>query len=120
MTAHWVSKLLDRRWQIDVLTGLHNEYLYDRSPYSALNSLNELQYGGEPLGPRARLRLPADRTTNFQPCPVSPYYKAGGFGEVDRVHCLPLVGRGQVDPHHRGRRPQRAEVRLAPGDRHLT
>ena len=49
VSAHWVSKLLERRWQIDVLAGMHNEYFYDRSPNSALNNLNEVQYGGANL-----------------------------------------------------------------------
>ena len=49
LTAHWVSKLYERRWQIDVLAGMHYEYFYDRSPYDSLNSQNELQYSGANL-----------------------------------------------------------------------
>ena len=88
VSAHWVSKLLDRRWQIDVLAGLHNEYLYGRSPNPALNNLNEVQYGGANLwdlehasGCQPTAMNAAD---NFQPCPVSPFYQAGGFGEIDK------------------------------------
>ena len=63
---------------------MHNEYFYDRSPYGDLNSLNELQYGGgQPLGPGARHGC-APTADGFQPCPVSPYYQAGGFGEIDK------------------------------------
>ena len=88
VVAHWVSKLYDRRWQLDILAGMHNEYLYDRSPYSALNSQNEVQYGGANLwdlehatGCQPTAMNTAD---NFQPCPVNPFYQAGGFGEVDK------------------------------------
>ena len=88
VVAHWVSKLLDRRWQLDVLAGMHNEYLYGRSPYSALNSQNEVQYGGANLwdlehapGCQPSAMNTAD---NFQPCPVSPFYQSGGFGEIDK------------------------------------
>ena len=62
VSVHWVSKLLERRWQIDVLAGMHNEYLYGRSPNPALNNLNEVQYGGANLWdlgtPRAASRPP--------------------------------------------------------------
>ncbi len=88
VVAHWVSKLYDRRWQLDILAGMHNEYLYDRSPYSALNNQNEVQYGGANLwdlehatGCQPTAMNLAD---NFQPCPVSPFYQAGGFGEIDK------------------------------------
>src|SRR6185312_12343537 len=85
VSAHWISKLFDRRWQIEALAGLHNEYYYDRSPYSDLNSLNEVQYGGANLWDleHATGCMP-DPTTGFQPCPVSPFYQSGGFGEIDK------------------------------------
>jgi hypothetical protein len=85
VSAHWISKLFDRRWQIEALAGLHNEYYYGRSPYSDLNSLNEVQYGGANLWDleHATGCMP-DPTTGFQPCPVSPFYQSGGFGEIDK------------------------------------
>ena len=66
LSAHWTSKLFDRHWQIDVIGGLHDEYLYDRSPDASLNNLNQLQYFGSNLGalpsqasPTARARSPS-------------------------------------------------------------
>ncbi|HEY2729426.1 MAG TPA: TonB-dependent receptor [Polyangia bacterium] len=89
VSAHWTSKLFDRHWQIDALAGLHSEYFYDRSPSSALNSLNQLQYAGG--GPSANLgtqeNLPGcnvNAADNFAPCPVNPFYLRGGFGEITK------------------------------------
>ena len=114
VSAHWVSKLLERRWQIDVLAGMHNEYFYDRSPDAALNSLNEVQYGGANLWDlehatgcqHHRGRLPA--------LPGQPVLPGRWLRQDREVLRLPLDGRNQVDAHHRGGRPQRAQVRLAP------
>ena len=84
VSAHWVSKLLERRWQIDVLAGMHNEYLYGRSPNAALNSLNEVQYGGANLWDLEHATGCQPTADGFQPCPVNPFYQAGGFGEIDK------------------------------------
>src|SRR5262249_4872706 len=46
---HYTAKLLERRWQLDVSAGMHQEYLYGRSPNSTLNNLNEVQYSGANL-----------------------------------------------------------------------
>jgi hypothetical protein len=84
VTAKWVSKLYDRRWQIDAFLGMHREDFFDRSPYAALNSLNELQYGGSNLWDLEHAPGCEPTASGFQPCPVSPYYQTGGFGEVDQ------------------------------------
>ena len=64
---------------------MHNEYLYDRSPNAALNSLNEVQYGGANLWDLEHAPgCQPDAMTGFQPCPVNPFYQAGGFGEIDK------------------------------------
>ncbi len=85
LTAHWVSKLYERRWQLDVLAGMHNEYLYDRSPYSDLNGLNELQYFGANLSDVENTPAACQTTADgFQPCPLKPSYFGGGFGEIDK------------------------------------
>ncbi len=85
VTAHWVSKLFDRRWQIDGVAGMHYEYLYDRSAFDALNSLNQLQIGNTDLWTVERAPgCQPDPTTGFVPCPIAPYYYAGGIGEVDK------------------------------------
>jgi hypothetical protein len=87
-SAHWTSKLFDRHWQIDALVGLHSEYFYDRSPSSALNSLNQLQYAAGPgvnLGTLENLPgCNVNAADNFAPCPVSPFYLRGGFGEITK------------------------------------
>jgi hypothetical protein len=84
VTAHWVSKLFERRWQIDVLAGMHSEYYYDRSPYAELNTRNELQYSGGDLWNLERAPGCEPTANGLLPCPVSPYYYSGGFGEIDK------------------------------------
>ncbi len=83
VTAHWVSKLYERKWQIDALAGMHYEYTYDRSPYDDLNGLNQLQIGGADLW--SVERAPGCQPQGaFIPCPIAPYYYAGGIGEIDK------------------------------------
>jgi len=85
VTAHWVSKLYDRKWQIDAMAGMHYEYFYDRSPYADLNNLNQLSIGGANLWDLEHATgCQPDAATGFVPCPVAPYYFAGGVGEIDK------------------------------------
>ncbi len=92
VSAHWVSKLLERRWQIDVLAGMHNEYFYDRSPDAALNNLNEVQYGGANLWDLEHASGCQTTADGFQPCPVNPFYQAGGFGKIEKYSAYSLDG----------------------------
>jgi hypothetical protein len=92
LTAHWVSKLYERRWQIDVLAGMHNEYFNDRSPYDNLNSLNQLQYSGANLWNLEHAVGCQPTADGFQPCPVAPYYYAGGIGETDKANACRWSG----------------------------
>ncbi len=85
VTAHWVSKLFDRRWQIDALAGMHYEYAYDRGAYDSLNNLNQLQIANTDLWTVERAPgCQPDPTTGFVPCPIAPYYYAGGFGSTEK------------------------------------
>ncbi len=68
----------------------------------------------EPLGPGARARLPARRHDRLPALPGEPVLPVRRLRRDRQVHRLSLDGRGQVDAHLRGRRPQRAQVRLAP------
>jgi hypothetical protein len=87
---NWTSKLFDKHWQIDAFAGMHSEYFYDRSPYSDLNALNELQYGGGDLYTYEGAPGCAPKADGFTPCPIGtlpgsyPYYQTGGFGEIDK------------------------------------
>ena len=92
VSAHWMSKLFDRRWQIDALAGMHSEYLYGRSPYSDLNGLNEVQYGAANLWDLEHANGCHPSTDGFQPCPVNPFYQAGGFGEIDKSSAFRWTG----------------------------
>ncbi len=114
VTAHWVSKLYERRWQIDVLAGMHNEYFYDRSPYSDLNSQNQLQYsGGQPVGISSTPPAARPSTDGFQPCPVAPYYYGGGIGEIDKSNAFRWSGEIKSTHLFEAGRAPRAQVRLA-------
>jgi hypothetical protein len=85
VSAHWTSKLFDRHWTIEALGGFHDEYLYDRSPSSTLNNLNQLEYYGSNLGTLENLPGCQAKADGFQPCPVNPpFYSAGGFGQITK------------------------------------
>ncbi len=90
--AHWTSKLFDRKWQVEALGGLHNEYYYDRSPSAALNGLNQLQYYGSNLWDLEHLPGCEPLADGTQPCPVNPSYQAGGFGQVSKYTANRWVG----------------------------
>ncbi|HVZ85518.1 MAG TPA: TonB-dependent receptor [Polyangia bacterium] len=93
ISAHWTSKFFNRHFQLDVLAGMHNEYFYDRSPYSQLNSTNELQYYGANLWDLEHAQgCQPDTATGFQPCPISPAYYGGGFGEIDKYNAYRWTG----------------------------
>jgi hypothetical protein len=80
---HWTSRLMERRWQIDAVAGLHNEYFYNHSPFADVDGRNQLEIYG--LGLNALEGGPADcapTASGFDPCPVNPYYHTGGFGLV--------------------------------------
>ncbi len=79
MNAHWTSKLFDHHWQIDALAGLHSEYFYDRSPYSDLNNLNQMEFWGANLWDLEQAPGCKPLANGFEPCPVDDYHR-GGFG----------------------------------------
>ena len=60
----WLSKLYDRKWQIEANIGLHREYFNNYSPTPALNDLNQEEWwGSQPLGPGTDARV---RAANHQ------------------------------------------------------
>jgi hypothetical protein len=79
VVAHWTSKLMDRRWTIEAIAGVHNEYFYNRSPDNSLNNLNQIQYWYTDLGTREG--IPGCENGA---CPAGPLYTTGGFGQVSR------------------------------------
>jgi hypothetical protein len=107
ITARWVSKLMDRRWQIDGLVGYHREGFSDRSPDANLNNVNQLEYWGSNLWDLEQLAGCQPTATGFQPCPTS-FYHTGGFGlakqytgqrvsfELKSTHHLEAGGRHEI------------------------
>jgi Carboxypeptidase regulatory-like domain/TonB-dependent Receptor Plug Domain len=94
-TAHWVSKLFDRHWQIDASAGMHSEYYYDRSPNAALNDVPAVQYGATNVWDLEHAPGCAPTMDGFEPCPISPYgpyYHTGGFGEIDKYDAFRWSG----------------------------
>ena len=83
---------------------MHNEYFYDRSPYAALNSLNELQYCGANLWDLEHAaRLPAQRRpTGFQPCPVNPFYHRAASARSTKYNAYRWTGEIKSTHHLRG------------------
>jgi len=79
---HWISKLFDRKWQIEANIGVHREYFNDYSPTPALNNLNQEEHWGANLWDLEHTPGCEPQTINgqvFQPCPVDNYHN-GGFG----------------------------------------
>ena len=95
MTAHWTSKLLDRRWHIDAFAGMHREYYNDRSPDAALNAQNQQEYRNTNLWDleKAPGCSPITQANGdiFQPCPVD-HYHTGGFGLVKQYTAYRWTG----------------------------
>ena len=119
LTAHWTSKLMDHRWQIDAIAGMHSEYLNNGSSNPALNNVNQLEYWGSNLWDleRAPGCAPIERADGslFQPCPINgPPYHTGGFGLVRKYTGFRWSAEAQVDAPFRGGRTPRAQVRVAP------
>ncbi len=84
--ARWVSKLNDRKWQIEANVGLHREYFNNYSPMSALNGLNQQEWWGANLWDLERTPGCEPQTVGgqvYQPCPVDNYHN-GGFGLVKK------------------------------------
>jgi hypothetical protein len=79
ISAHWTSKLFDRKWQVEAIAGMHNEYLYERSPDASLNSLNQIEYNGSDLYTIEQLQ-----DCKGGRCPINPFYQTGGFGTITK------------------------------------
>ena len=79
---HWISKLFDRKWQIEANIGVHREFFNNYSPNPALTNLNQENWWYANLWDLERTPGCEPQTINgqvFQPCPVSNYHN-GGFG----------------------------------------
>jgi hypothetical protein len=138
LSAHWTSKLFDRRWQIDAIGGAHLEYFNDRSPWSTLNAQNQLEYWGANLWDLERLPGCEPTASTPTPCPVDNYH-TGGFGlaqkysaerytgEIKSTHLFELIGHNELkwgwhgefafldqDRYYSGPIGDRALVQLAP------
>jgi len=89
-SAHWTSKLFDRKWQVEALAGFHSEYFNDRSPSDKLNHLNQIQWWNNDLssleglpGCEGSVTDPMTGTMSSR-CPVNPFYSTGGFGQITK------------------------------------
>jgi hypothetical protein len=90
LMARWVSKLFDRKWQIEVNAGLHKEYFSDESPDAALNQSNQQEWWGTNLWDREHIPG-CEPVGTYQPCPVDNYH-SGGFGLVKKYDAYRWMG----------------------------
>ena len=89
VTVKWVSQLLDRRLRIDAGLGLHREDYSEKSPFSDLNSLNQMEWHGASLYDLEHIEgckpQPYTDATGapqtYDPCPVDNYHN-GGYGQL--------------------------------------
>jgi Carboxypeptidase regulatory-like domain/TonB-dependent Receptor Plug Domain len=86
VSAHWISKLFERKWQIEVTAGVHREYFNNYSPTPALNARNQEEWWGANLWDQERI-AGCQPIGSFQPCPVDNYHN-GGFGLVKQYDAL--------------------------------
>jgi len=90
----WISKLYDRKWQIEANIGVHREYFNNYSPNAALNNRNQEEWWGANLWDLEHTPGCEPQTINgqvFQPCPVDNYHN-GGFGLVKTFTTNRLTG----------------------------
>ena len=80
-TANWTSQLFDNHWRIDATLGLHREDSSDKSPNSALNGINQMQWHEGHLSDFENIPVCAIQANGFDPCPVTDY-RNGGYGLV--------------------------------------
>ena len=113
--AHWTSKLYDNHWRIDApRRHPHRISLRPLAERRAQRAQPARLLRRQPVGPRTRARLRADRDLPALPRRRLPHGRLRPDPQVQR---RPLDGRPQVDPPVRGRRPPRPGLRLAPGVR---
>ena len=93
VSAHWISKLYDRKWQIEANVGMHREYFNNYSPDAARNYLNQQEWWGNGVGAGGSNLWDLEHTagcepqtvngSTYEPCPVD-FYHNGGFGLVKK------------------------------------
>jgi hypothetical protein len=81
LSARWISKLLDRRLQLEANAGLHSEGSVSDSPYQDMRALNQVVWYTSPslstFDPS--VTCTDNPMTMFKSCPVQQY-KSGGYG----------------------------------------
>jgi TonB-dependent receptor-like protein/carboxypeptidase family protein len=81
VSARWISKLLERRLQLEGNLGLHSEGNISDSPYADERALNQVVWYNAPslASFEPALGCPDNAMTGFKSCPVQQY-KSGGYG----------------------------------------
>ena len=91
VSLRWVSKFLNRRWQVEGNLGMHSEGTIADSPHDDMKLLNNINWFNSPSLTMFDPSLPCPESPTFKACPVQQY-QSGGYGiEFDR-QALRLVG----------------------------
>jgi len=104
VSARWVSKFFDRRWQLEANLGLHSEGTGDDTPYADMRTLNNLSWLNTPSLSQFDMSLAGqcteNPTTGFKSCPVAQY-QSGGYGIIFDRQATRLAA--QIKSTHRFR-----------------
>jgi hypothetical protein len=76
---NYVGNPIDDRWRIEANLGWHREVLSDRSPFSELDRINQIEWNGSSLYAIEGVPGCAPTADGFDPCPVD-VYRTGGYG----------------------------------------
>jgi Carboxypeptidase regulatory-like domain/TonB dependent receptor-like, beta-barrel/TonB-dependent Receptor Plug Domain len=79
VSARWLSKFFDRRWQVEGNLGLHSEGNISDSPFDDMKALNNLTWYNAPSLAMFQPGLDCPGTATFESCPVQQY-QSGGYG----------------------------------------
>ena len=95
VSARWISKFFERRWQVEGNIGVHTERSSNGSPYPELHELNNMQWYAAPSLSTFDMSLagqcPEDPNTGFKACPALEY-QSGGYGISFDRHATRLGG----------------------------
>ncbi len=95
VSMRWLSKLLDRRWQLEGNLGLHAEGADINSPSATARARNGVQWFNSPslaqfeMDPAVAKACMDDPMADFMHCPVNEY-QSGGYGIGRDVAALRL------------------------------
>ena len=123
-SLHFVSKLADRRLQIDVVAGYHYDDITNTPGAGGdcgrarSTSPSSRSRSSSPNVTPCAMQMTHGGAVGFNPCPVQNY-RVGGFGFLDHIDGAAYLGRGFGDLLRAPRRYARPQARVRLRRQHL-